>query len=71
MDSGVCDNVTSPDDVSEQTLVESVGSKKGQHFFSATRAPIPNVRDIKMPMIKRESMLMRAALVSKPLASVK
>ena len=74
VDSGACDNVISPDDVPEQTVLQSVGSKKGENFFSATGEPIPNLRDIKMPMVMREGttrgMLMRAALVSKPLASV-
>ena len=63
------------DDVPEQTVNESVGSKKGEHFFSATGEPIPNLGDITMPMVMREGttrgMLMRGAPVSKPLASVK
>ena len=75
VDSGACDNVISPDDVPEQTVFESVGSKKGENFFSATGEPIPNLGDIKMPMVMCEGttrgMLMRAAPVSKPLASVK
>ena len=75
VDSGACDNVISPDDVPEQTVLESVGSKKGENFYSATGEPIPNLGDIKLPMIMREGtargMLMRAAPVSKPLASVK
>ena len=75
VDSGACDNVISPDDVPEQEVVESAGSKKGENFYSATGEPIPNLGDIKLPMIMREGtargMLMRAAPVSKPLASVK
>ena len=75
VDSGACDNVISPDDVPEQQVVESSGSKKGENFYSATGEPIPNLGDIKLPMIMREGtargMLMRAAPVSKPLASVK
>ena len=75
VDSGACDNVISPDDVPEQTIVESEGSRKGECFFSATGEPIPNLGDIRLPMIMREGtsrgMLMRAAPVSKPLASVK
>jgi hypothetical protein len=75
VDSGACDNVISPDDVPEQPVVESVGSKKGENFYSATGEPIPNLGDIKLPLITREGtargMLMRAAPVSKPLASVK
>ena len=75
VDSGACDNVISPDDVSEQKVVESAGSKKGENFYSATGEPIPHLGDIKLPMFMREGtmrgMLMRAAPVSKPLASVK
>ena len=75
VDSGACDNVISPDDVPEQPVVESAASKKGENFYSATGEPIPNLGDIKLPMITREGtargMLMRAAPVSKPLASVK
>ena len=75
VDSGACDNVISPDDVPEQQVMESSGSKKGENFYSATGEPIPNLGDIKLPMIMREGtargMLMRAAPVSKPLASVK
>jgi len=75
VDSGACDNVISPDDVPEQKVMESSGSKKGENFYSATGEPIPNLGDIKLPMIMREGtsrgMLMRAAPVSKPLASVK
>ena len=54
VDSGACDNVMSPDDVPEQTVFESVGSKKGEHFFSATGKPIPSLGDIMMPMVMRE-----------------
>ena len=32
VDSGACDNVISPDDVPEQTIVESEGSRKGDFF---------------------------------------
>jgi len=75
VDSGACDNVISPDDVPEQQVMESSASKKGENFYSATGEPIPNLGDIKLPMIMREGtargMLMRAAPVSKPLASVK
>ena len=75
VDSGACDNVISPDDVPEQKVMESSGSKKGENFYSATGEPIPNLGDIKLPMIMREGtsrgMLMKAAPVSKPLASVK
>ena len=75
VDSGACDNVIPPDDVPEQTIVESEGSRKGECFFSATGEPIPNLGDIRLPMIMREGasrgMLMREAPVSKPLASVK
>ena len=62
------------DNVPEQTAVESVGSKKGEHFYSATGEPIPNLTH-QVPMIMLEGtargILMCAALVSKPLASVK
>ena len=72
--SGACDNVISTDDVPEQTLAESVGSRKGENFNSVTGEPTPNLGH-KMPMIMREGtprcMLTRAGHVSKPLASVK
>ena len=55
VDSGACDNVISPDDVPEQTVFESVGSKKGENFFSATGEPIPNLKNIKMPMVAKYS----------------
>ena len=55
--------------------MESEGSRKGECFFSATGEPIPNLDDIRLPMIMREGtprgMLIRAAPLSKPLASVK
>ena len=42
VDSGACDNVMSPDDVPEQTVFESVGSKKGENSSlpQASQSPI-------------------------------
>ena len=53
VDSGACDNVISLDNVPEQTAVEFVGSKKGEHFYFATGRPIPNLTH-QVPMIMLE-----------------
>ena len=75
VDSGACDNVISPEDVPDQKVVETMESKKGDNFYSATGEPIPNLGDISLPMLTRDGtargMMMRAAPVSKPLASVR
>ena len=75
IDSGACDNVISPEDVPEQEVVESVESRKGEQFYSATGEPIPNLGDIKLPMVTLEGtsrgMLMKFAPVSKSLGFVK
>ena len=44
VDSGACDNVISPDDVPEQTVFESVGSKKGENFLLCHRRANPQSR---------------------------
>ena len=71
MDSGAGDNVISPDDVLEQTVFESVGSKKGENFFSATGELIPNLGDIRMPMVVREGTTRGAAQHAKAVGTAK
>ena len=51
IDSGACDSVISPDDVPEQIVHESVGSRRGENFQSATGEEIPNLGDVKLPFV--------------------
>ena len=75
IDSGACDNVIAPDDVPAHQVIETMESKMGENFQSATGEPIPNLGNIKLPLYLREGMVkgmtMKAAPVAKPLGSVK
>ena len=75
IDSGACDNVINPEDVPEHEVKESIESKRGENFFSATGEPIPNLGDIQLPMFTREGtqrgMKFKGAPVAKPLGAVK
>ena len=75
VDSGACESVINPDDVPGHEVMESLESKRGENFASATGEPIPNLRVMKLPMVLREmslrNMTMCAAPVTRPLASVK
>ena len=74
-DSGACDNVIDPADVPMYDVTESAESKRGDGFSSATNEEIPNLGDLKIPMLTREGtvrgMKMCAAPVARPLASVR
>jgi hypothetical protein len=76
VDSGACDSVIDPGQVPSVQLVETKGSLSGEDDFqSATGEPIPNLGELRIPMLTRErttrGMLFTGAPVAKPLASVK
>ena len=75
VDSGACESVINPDDAPGHEVMESLESKRGDNFASATGEPIPNLGTLTLPMMLREmsirSMRLCAAPVTRPLASVK
>ena len=75
VDCGACDNVISPEYVPGHDVRETMASRNGAGFVSASGDPIPNPGQIDLPMITREKslrkMAMQAASVDKPLASDK
>ena len=74
VDSGACESVINPDDAPGHEVTESLESKRGDKFASATGEPIPNLGTMNLPMMLREmslrSMKLCAAPVTRPLASV-
>ena len=74
VDSGACDRVADPTQLPCE-VCETAASKAGSNFASATGEPIPNMGEMKVPLMTREgtcrSMRVTAAPVTKPLASVK
>ena len=74
VDSGACDSVADPEQM-PCTVNETPASRSGANFASATGEPIPNLGEMKLPLMMREgtcrSMKVTAAPVTKPLASVK
>ena len=75
VDSGACQSVMDPEDVPDYEVTETAESRRGENFNSATGEEIPNLGEIKIPMVTREmsirSMRFAAAPVTKPLGSVK
>ena len=75
VDSGACDSVINPKSVPDITVMPTVDTVEGNDFVSASGDPIPNLGELKIPMITRErtlrGMTFQGAPVSKPLASVK
>lgn len=75
VDSGACQSVIDPEDVPEYEVTETAESRRGDNFNSATGEEIPNLGELKIPMVTREmsirSMRFAAAPVKKPLGSVK
>ena len=75
IDSGACESVIDPSHVPYINLIQTVGSKTGDDFQSATGEPIPNLGALKIGMITREQtirgMMFTGAPVAKPLGSVK
>ena len=76
VDSGACDHVSDANELPAYTVTPTKDSMTGDaDFVSATGEAIPNLGDIKIPMLTREntfrSMKFCAAAVSKPLASVR
>ena len=77
VDSGACDNVIDMDDLPGYAdfVRETMASKNGINFVSASGDPIPNFGEVKVPMFTREGtcrgMTFQAAGVAKPLGSVK
>ena len=73
--SGACESCINPDDVPEYPVIETVESKRGDCFYSATEEEIPNLGDVRLPMVMQEGTLKGMALkgtpVAKPLAAVK
>ena len=74
VDSGACDSVADPEQIPCQ-VTDTPASMSGANFASATGEPIPNLGEMKLPLMMREgsykSMKVTAAPVTKPLASVK
>ena len=72
IDSGACDSVISPEHVPDHEVHESVESRRGENFQSATGEPIPNLGDLRLPLYIREGrvrgMVMKASPVTKPWA---
>ena len=75
VDSGAFATVASPEDLPDYDIEETDASKAGETFVSASGDAIPNLGDMKVPLITREKtkrlMTITAAPVTKPLASVK
>ena len=75
VDSGACDNVIDAEEVPAYTVTQTKDSMSGDAFLSATGEEIPNLGELKIPMLTREDtmrhMTFCAAAVSKPLASVR
>ena len=74
VDSGACDSVADPAQFPCNVL-ETAASRSEANFASATGEPIPNLGEMRVPLMTREgtrrSMKVTAAPVTKPLASVK
>ena len=70
IDSGACDSVISPEHVPDHEVHESVESRRGEDFQSATGEPIPNLGDLQLPLYMRDGtvrgMVIKASLVTKP-----
>ena len=75
IDSGAGDSVISPEHVPDHEVHESLESRRGENFQSATREPIPNLGDLRLPLYTSEGtvrgMVMKASPVTKPSGSVK
>ena len=77
VDSGACDNVIGPNELPEyeEMIKETVASRGGDDFVSASGDVIPNYGELKVMMVTREQttrgMTFQAAGVAKPLGSVK
>ena len=71
IDSGACDSEHVPD----HEVHESVESRRGENFQSATGEPMPNLGDLRLPLYMREGtvrgMVMKASPVTKALGSAK
>ena len=75
VDSGACDNVIDAEEVPAYVVTQTRDSLSGDAFLSATGEEIPNLGELKLPMVTREDIMRHmtccAAAVAKPLASVK
>ena len=70
-----CDSVISTEHVPDHEVHQSVESRRGENFQSATGEPILNLGDLRLPLYMREGtvrgMVMKASPLSKLLGSVK
>ena len=75
VDSGAAETVIPHDLVTDHPIEESDASREGLCYVSATGQPIPNLGEQKLPLVTNEctmrGMTFQAALVKKPLGSVK
>ena len=75
VDSGACESAVNPNDAPWHEVTETQESRRGGNFASATGEPNSNLGAMTLPMVLREmslrSMIMCAAPVTRPLASVK
>ena len=59
----------SPEHVPDHEVHESLKSRRGENFQSATGEPIPNLGDLRLPLYMREGtvrgMVMKASIVTK------
>ena len=56
VDSGACDNVIDPKDVSayEEDVKETEASRNNENFLAANGEEIPNFGELKVPAVTRE-----------------
>ena len=74
MDSGAAESFAPPSMAPGETIEESPGSKRGQHYISASKERLPNMGQQRMPVRTNEGMdskdLYQIAEVSRPLTAV-
>ena len=74
MDSGAAVSVAPPSMAPGITIEESPGSRRGQHFLSASKDRLPTMGQQRMPIVTNEGMeskvLYQVAEVSRPLTAV-
>ena len=75
VDSGAAETVMPHDLVLDHDIMETHASRSGMCYASATDEPIPNLGELRLPLVTNEGtcrgMRFQAAPVSRPLGSVK
>ena len=74
MDSGAAESVAPPNMAAGVAIEESPGSKRGQHYISASKERLPNMGQQRMKVMTNEGndsrVLFQSAEVSRPLTAV-